>query len=347
MASQRRRRNKDTGLVALLLDSPWYVSVIFGVAILVGFKQILPSMWKDNPILTTVATALSNMAWLLAGICFLLGALVFVKTVVMRAGAAPSPEPADRAARASRPRRAPADGVASNRSGSMSGPEAVGAPGARTAAPGAAPSPAPASSPSSSAAPSTEAWSIELMRAIEWKRFEDLCQKFYEIKGIRSVTTPLGPDGGIDVRLFQDGSDRATSIVQCKAWGERFVGVKPVRELLGVMTHEKVAKAFFMTSSRFSDDAKAFARSNRITLIDGDMFLMMINRLPAASAEALLRFATAGDYGTPTCPKCGQKMKAVAGREGRPDFWGCTAYPRCRQRLGMRRDDAAAAVSAT
>ncbi|MFH1814269.1 MAG: restriction endonuclease [Pseudomonadota bacterium] len=185
------------------------------------------------------------------------------------------------------------------------------------------------------------------MRAIEWKRFEDLCQKFHEIKGIRSVTTPLGPDGGIDIRLFQDDSDRATSIVQCKAWGERFVGVKPVRELLGVMTHEKVAKAFFMTSSRFSGDAKAFARSNHITLIDGDMFLMMINRLPAASADALLRFATAGDYNIPTCPKCGQKMKAVPGREGRPDFWGCTSYPRCRQRLGMRRDDTAAAISET
>ncbi|AOF82732.1 restriction endonuclease family protein [Methyloversatilis sp. RAC08] len=336
MASQRRRGTKDTGLVALLLDSPWYVSVILGVAILVGFKQILPSMWADNPILMTVATALSNMAWLLAGICFLLGALVFVKTVVMRAGSAPAPQPADRAARASRQRPAP-DGHASSRSGSERVPDDIGPESIRAAAPRTAPSPAPAPS----------AWSIELMRAIEWKRFEDLCQKFYEIKGIRSLTTPLGPDGGIDVRLFQDDSGRATSIVQCKAWGERFVGVKPVRELLGVMTHEKVAKAFFMTSSRFSDDAKAFARSNRITLIDGDMFLMMINRLPAASAEALLRFATAGDYSTPTCPKCGLKMKAVAGREGRPDFWGCTGYPRCRQRLGMRRDDAAAAVSAT
>ena len=116
-------------------------------------------------------------------------------------------------------------------------------------------------------------WSLALVQEIEWKRFEDLCQKFYESKGIRSETTPLGPDGGIDIRLYQDDSGKATSIVQCKAWGARFVGVQPVRELLGVMTHEKIEKAFFMTSGRFSEDAKVVAKSNRITLIDGEMLL--------------------------------------------------------------------------
>lgn len=94
-----------------------------------------------------------------------------------------------------------------------------------------------------SEAPKPTAWSLELIRDLEWKRFEDVCQQFYEMKGIRSETTALGPDGGIDIRLYQDDSGLASSIVQCKAWGERFVGVKPVRELLGVMIHEKIGKA--------------------------------------------------------------------------------------------------------
>ena len=64
-------------------------------------------------------------------------------------------------------------------------------------------------------------WSLELLRAIEWKRFEDLCAAFYREKGIRCETTPLGEDGGVDIRLFQDeNSDKATAIVQCKAWGK-------------------------------------------------------------------------------------------------------------------------------
>lgn len=199
------------------------------------------------------------------------------------------------------------------------------------------PSPASRVEPTATAqAPKPTVWSIELIRDLEWKRFEDVCQQYYEKKGIRSETTPLGPDGGIDIRLYQDESGRPTSIVQCKAWGERRVGVGPVRELLGVMTHEKIGKAFFMTSGSYSDEAKRIAEANRITLIDGTMLLLMIQRLPLNAQQSLLSFATDGDYKTPTCPSCGVKMKSVPGQRGRPDFWGCINYPVCRQKLGMR-----------
>lgn len=179
-------------------------------------------------------------------------------------------------------------------------------------------------------------WSLDLIRDLEWKRFEDVCQQYYERKGIRSETTPLGPDGGIDIRLYQDDTGKATAIVQCKAWGDRIVGVSLIRELLGVMTHEKIGKAFFMTSGRYSDDAKATAEANRITLIDGPMLLEMFRRLPPADEEGLLAFATEGDYRTPTCPRCGVKMLRKTGTAGKSDFWGCSTYPRCRQILGMR-----------
>jgi restriction system protein len=94
-----------------------------------------------------------------------------------------------------------------------------------------------------------------------------------------------------------------------------------------------------MASGNFSDDAKQFAQTNPITLVNGDMLVAMIKRLPEAQQQALLAFATAGDYTTPTCPSCGIKMRRVAGTNGRHDFWGCADYPRCRQKLGMRAAD--------
>lgn len=183
------------------------------------------------------------------------------------------------------------------------------------------------------------AWSLELLRDIEWKRFEDLSAEYYREKGVRCETTSLGADGGIDLKLFQDDSGKPTTIVQCKAWGTQLVGVKPVRELRGVMASEAIDKGFFMTSGGFTKDAKEFAKTNRITLIDATLFLMMIKRLPQESQDRLLDFATKGDYTTPTCPSCGIKMVKRDSKRG--VFWGCSRYPRCKQTLKIRRQSVA------
>lgn len=186
------------------------------------------------------------------------------------------------------------------------------------------------------AGPRPQAWSLAVLREMEWKRFEEICLAFYRAKGIAAASTPLGPDGGVDLRLYQDAADpaRCTAIVQCKAWGERHVGVKPVRELRGVMLHEGVDRAFFMAPGAYSEEAKDFAAANRIILIDGPMFLAMLRRLPEALRRTLLLEATLGDWTTPSCPRCGTKMLARNGRNGQ--FWGCRNYPGCRQKMPLR-----------
>jgi restriction system protein len=325
MARRRGRGRKDESFVEVLLAAPWQVSVGVGVAVFVGLKWILPAMAGGNIFLKPISVAASGVAWLFAGVFFLIGAMVFAKEKAAK-GKIAAVEPA--IGGNSRDREERSEPSSMTRADATT-PSAADRdlldqvwerrePEART----------PSAKPSE--------WSLDLIRDLEWKRFEDVCQQFYEKKGIRSETTALGPDGGIDIRLYQGDTGRPTSIVQCKAWGERFVGVKPVRELLGVMTHEKIGKAFFMTSGSYSEEAKGVAQANRITLIDGTMLLMMIQRLPADERDSLLSFATAGDYTTPTCPTCGVKMKAVPGKAGRPDFWGCRDYPRCRQKLGMK-----------
>lgn len=180
-------------------------------------------------------------------------------------------------------------------------------------------------------------WSVKLIQELEWKRFEELSVSYYLEKGIKAETTSLGADGGIDIKLYQDDSGNATTIIQCKSWASQ-VGVKPIREFLGVMTHEKIAKGFYMTSSGYTNDAIEIAKSNKITLINGEMFLMMIQRLSTESQQKLLALATNGDFKTPTCPKCGIKMSHRSGKKG--DFWGCLNYPKgCKQMLCLRKVD--------
>lgn len=186
--------------------------------------------------------------------------------------------------------------------------------------------------PSATQRPST--WSIELLQKIEWKLFEDISAAYYKEKGIRAELTKLGADGGIDIKLFQDDSGKPTSLVQCKAWNTKLVGVKPIREFLGVMSHEKIPKGFFMASGSYSPDAIEIAKTNGITLVDGKMFLAMIQRLPADAQQRLLDLATAGEYTTPSCPSCVVKMLRRTGKRG--DFWGCLNFPRCRQMLRVK-----------
>jgi restriction system protein len=305
-------RRRSESLLDIAIESSWPTSAAISAAILFVGYVLVPNVLNNSPIVRSLSSAIKPFCLLLAGLFAL---IALVKWLAERTRSAK---------KQSLPSNSVTTPVAarSNKAWEPSQPTDLRR--------------EPILSDTLESAPVAE-WSLELIQSIEWKRFEDLCQQFYEVKGIRSECTPLGPDGGIDVRLFQDESGKATAIVQCKAWGESYVGVKPIRELLGVMVHENVGKAFFMTSGKYSEEAKAFAAPNRITLIDGKMFLAMILRLPDAMTQQLLALATAGDYNVPSCPTCGTKMRLVQGKEGRRDFWGCATFPKCRQRLGARR----------
>ena len=181
-------------------------------------------------------------------------------------------------------------------------------------------------------------WSIELLRQIEWKRVEELTAAYFREKTFRTETIQAGADGGIDVKLFIKGKTEPFAVVQCKAWNTQSVGVKPVRELLGVMAHEKVGKGIFVTTGDYTPDAVAFAKTNPINLITGEMLAKGIQALSDDAKARLLAIATEGDYTTPTCPSCGIKM--VRRSSDRGAFWGCSNYPRCKQKFFMKAEAA-------
>jgi restriction system protein len=181
-------------------------------------------------------------------------------------------------------------------------------------------------------APSPNRWSVQLLRSIEWHGFEKLCRSYFEALEFRSELTPFGADGGVDIKLYVEGAATPSIIAQCKAWNTEQVGVKEIRELAGVMTSQRVAEGVFLTSSVFTEDARSFARTVGIQLIDGADFVAKLEILPPEKSLALLRSATAGDYQTPTCPSCGIKMRVP--RQQR--FWGCPNFPRCRHKFKLR-----------
>src|SRR5438445_9121125 len=153
-------------------------------------------------------------------------------------------------------------------------------------------------------------WSLELLRRLEWRRFEELCTAYYEVA---------------------EGADKPPSVVQCKPSSVYTVGIKPVRELRAAMAAAGVPQGVLLACGTFTSEAKEFSRGENIQLIDGGELLRKIGALAPEHGQALLKLATAGDFSTPTCPACGIKMTArTSSTEGRK-FWGCLNYPRCKR----------------
>lgn len=176
-----------------------------------------------------------------------------------------------------------------------------------------------------------ERFTRELLNQLEWRRFEMLVQALFQAEGLVASRIRAGADGGIDLALREAPYGPVTTIVQCKAWKTCPVGVKPVRELFGVMHAEGAAKASFFTSGHFTAEAAAFAEGKSMDLIDGAGLLLRLNALEKDKRDSILTEITEDDYTTPTCPSCDIKMVRRISRHG--EFWGCRYFPRCKQRF--------------
>lgn len=186
-----------------------------------------------------------------------------------------------------------------------------------------------------------EEWSIHFIKSIEWKCFEDLCAEVFKKIGFNVKSTELGADGGIDLILFKN-EQKPYAIVQCKSWDTYKVGVKPIRELYGVMHSEEVSNAYFVTTSEFTNEAQEFAEDKKLQLVNGKQLLEKILSFSKEDQEDLLNLFLKMDYKTPSCPSCGRKMVVRTTKKGKNygnQFWGCSAFPNCYGKLKLRKSD--------
>ena len=180
-------------------------------------------------------------------------------------------------------------------------------------------------------------WGPAVFDAIEWRRFEALVEALFQQAGFETKAQSHGADEGIDIWLYSRSHPEApVSIVQCKHWSGKRVGVDKIRELRGVMAAKNIKRGQFATTSTFTSDAVTFARDNGINLLDVDGLLGLIGMRTAEQQASLLAVAMEGEYWRPTCVNCGVKMEDRRPRNGGSAFWGCRNYPRCKTTMPMR-----------
>lgn len=173
--------------------------------------------------------------------------------------------------------------------------------------------------------------SIDSLRALPWKRFEDLLAEVYRRQGYKvEETLGGGGDGGVDLVLGRDG---CVTLVQCKRWSARQrVKVQTVRELFGLMHDRRATAAKLVATTSFTSEAKEFAKDKPIELVDGAEILHLIRSVQSSGKMTIPRSASEPDHLAPACPSCGKEMKLRTAKRGinpGEKFWGCSSYPKC------------------
>ena len=186
--------------------------------------------------------------------------------------------------------------------------------------------------------------SLDTLQNMTWLEFEHLVGEVYRQQGYKvEEKGGSGPDGGVDIVLRRGGE---TVLVQCKHWKTQSVGVKPLRELRGVVSNEKAARGIFVTCGGYTQAVLSEAGGQPpLELISGPELLKLAQEVQAKPAQvqpslivqaAVLPVDAAQSVSgavEPICPRCGSVMKRKTARQGPNagnNFWGCSRFPNCK-----------------
>lgn len=164
--------------------------------------------------------------------------------------------------------------------------------------------------------------SIETIRQLHWRNFEELVAEAYRRQGYRVTEGGFGADGGIDLEL-RKGEELI--FVQCKQWKVQKVGVSVVREMFGVLTASNADKVIVICSGKFTQQAIDFALDKPIELLSGNELLSLVKNVQAEPNIVPLQQAS--------CPRCGSELverQAKRGTNAGNTFLGCSSFPKCR-----------------
>jgi restriction system protein len=117
---------------------------------------------------------------------------------------------------------------------------------------------------------------LDRVREQSWEFFERLVLEVLKAMGYGGPEGAVerlgghGGDEGVDGVIREDPLGLELIYIQAKSW-ESTVGRPDIQQFIGALQGKQASKGIFITTSKFSDDALAYARSVavRVILIDG------------------------------------------------------------------------------
>jgi restriction system protein len=130
-----------------------------------------------------------------------------------------------------------------------------------------------------------------LMWQLSPRKWEELVADFFEQAGWEATLSPIGRDNGIDIFVSRKGLGSFLCLVECKQQHpERRVTADVVAKLYGEVNRFNAAAGFVVTTSLFTQGARAFQRDVRTRMDLRDYFdaveWLRRGRLLASPADA-------------------------------------------------------------
>ena len=172
------------------------------------------------------------------------------------------------------------------------------------------------------------------LERLTWQEFEQLAGEVFRQKGYKALDLGSAmPDAAVDLVVMKGGE---RFLVQYKQWKMPKVGVEALRALHGLMVAQRAAGGIVITAGTFSAEAQDFARGRKLTLVDGERLVPLLQMARVGIKKRALNTAKSGAGSAPlvpNCPACGAPMvrrEAMRGVNAGRAYWGCSTYPACR-----------------
>lgn len=102
---------------------------------------------------------------------------------------------------------------------------------------------------------------------LESRQFEILVAEILCSQGYQITLTPGKKDGGRDIIAYLDEDGvKSKYLYECKRYTKKHVGRPTAQQLFGIAISEKATKAFIVTTSDFSSEARNFANEHQYFL---------------------------------------------------------------------------------
>lgn len=110
---------------------------------------------------------------------------------------------------------------------------------------------------------------------LHWRAFEARVAQAFRFRGYAVEQAPrIDADDGLDLILCKHG---LTTLVQCRHWQHRNVGVKDVREMYHLMKFHHASAVKIVACGDYTEDAWKFVAGKPFELIYGETLLAMLS----------------------------------------------------------------------